>query len=113
LQFKLRAAEERQENDLALIKDKQIDKSERKAAKQRVKDRMNLVPQLNDEQNTLEIKLEKIRKNLKKLLIKLTMNLINTKNKWIKNKNGWTKYKKKIKKTGKIFKKTKKKNITP
>jgi len=71
LQFKLRAAEERQENDLALIKDKQIDKSERKAAKQRVNDRMILVPQLNYDQNTLEIKLEKNKKESEKALDKI------------------------------------------
>jgi len=71
LQFKLRAAEERQENDLALIKDKQIDKSELKAAKQRVKDRTILVPQLNDEQTTLEIKLEKNKKESEKALDKI------------------------------------------
>jgi len=71
LQFKLKAAEDGQAKDLVLIKDKQIDKPERKAAKQRIKDRMVLVPQLTDDITPLERKLEKNQKESVKALDKL------------------------------------------
>jgi len=52
----LQAVEEGQQKDIAFTKTKNSTKAERKAAKQRIKDRIELIPQLSDAVFDLEIK---------------------------------------------------------
>jgi len=64
---KIKTTEEAQQRDISLSKDKEK-KVDRKAAKQRIKERILLFPILEDEQISLQIKIEKQQKDGEKIL---------------------------------------------
>jgi len=83
----LQAVEEGQQKDIAFTKTKNSTKAERKAAKQRIKDRIELIPQLSDGVVETEIKIQKQQKDGEKILKKEDRELEKyKKNKWIKKK---------------------------
>jgi len=65
----IKITEEAQQKDIAITKDKDKEKKdERKAAKQRIKDRIQLFPRFENEQVSLQVKIDKQQKEGEKIL---------------------------------------------